>query len=145
MADSDAGSWHGARRWPGGLCRNDARLLGQRRRKIGDPTLSYWRVSMASLAVTALLWLSSRLIPTWAQAPQTDLLLGILLIFGFAVAVINGMLCKIVPFLAWFHLQAQLLGRARIPNMKQLLPDAAIRRQGLGLSGRIPVAAGGRR
>ena len=85
---------------------------------------------MASLAVTALLWLSSRLIPTWAQAPQTDLLLGILLIFGFAVAVINGMLCKIVPFLAWFHLQAQLLGRARIPNMKHLLPDAAIRRQG---------------
>ena len=106
------------------------RLLGQRRRKIGDPTLSYWRVSMASLAVTALLWLSSRLIPTWAQAPQTDLLLGILLIFGFAVAVINGMLCKIVPFLAWFHLQAQLLGRAKIPNMKHLLPDAAIRRQG---------------
>jgi hypothetical protein len=78
-------------------------------------------------------------------SPQVDLLLGILLIFGFAVAVINGMLYKIVPFLAWFHLQAQLLGRARIPNMKQLLPDAAVRRQWLGLSGRIPVAAGGRR
>ena len=51
------------------------------------------------------------------------------MVAGFAVGVINGMLYKIVPFLTWFHLQAQLLGRARIPNMKHLLPDAAIRRQ----------------
>ncbi|MER2527162.1 MAG: hypothetical protein ABTR07_04450 [Candidatus Competibacter denitrificans] len=105
------------------------RLLGQRRRKIGDPSLNYWRVSMAILVVTALLWLSSWLIPTWAQAPSFDLLLGILLIVGFAVGVINGMLYKIVPFLAWFHLQAELLGRAKVPNMKQLLPDAVIWRQ----------------
>ena len=60
---------------------------------------------------------------------KKGLLLGILLIFGFAVAVINGMLYKIVPFLAWFHLQAELLGRAKVPTMKQLLPEAHIRRQ----------------
>jgi hypothetical protein len=57
-------------------------------------------------------------------------LLGILLIVGFAGAVINGMLYKIVPFLAWFHLQAHLLGRAKVPHMKLLLPDAPVRRQG---------------
>ena len=104
-------------------------LLTRRRRKIGDPTLGYWRTGMASLLAGALLWLSALLIPALAQAPQVEWLLGILLIFGFAVAVINGMLYKIVPFLAWFHLQAQLLRRAKVPNMKQLLPEARIRRQ----------------
>ncbi|MDS4032119.1 MAG: hypothetical protein RKO66_18955 [Candidatus Contendobacter sp.] len=105
------------------------RLLTQRRRKIGDPTLAYWRTSMASLLAGALLWLLAPWVPALAQAPQVEWLLGILLIFGFAVAVINGMLYKIVPFLAWFHLQAQLFQRAKVPTMKQLLPDAAVRRQ----------------
>ena len=104
-------------------------LLAQRRRKIGDPTLGYWRMSMASLLAGAAVWLLTRWIPALATSPQVELGLGILLIFGFAVAVINGMLYKIVPFLAWFHLQAQLLGRAKAPNIKQLLPDAPVRRQ----------------
>ncbi|MFZ1324497.1 MAG: hypothetical protein WAT67_00490 [Candidatus Contendobacter sp.] len=105
------------------------RLLSQRRRKISDPTLVYWRASMSCLLMGALLGLATVLIPALALAPQVDLLLGILLIFGFAVGAINGMLYKIAPFLAWFHLQAQLFQRTKIPNMKQLLPDAAIRRQ----------------
>ena len=84
---------------------------------------------MAGLLAGAMLWLSTRVIPALAQAPQVELLLGILSIFGFAVAVINGMLYKIVPFLAWFHLQAQLFQRAKVPNMKQLLPDVVVRRQ----------------
>ncbi len=104
-------------------------LLTQRRRKIGDPTLGYWRISMASLLAGALLWLATLLVPALAQAPQVELLLGVLLILGFAGAVINGMLYKIVPFLAWFHLQAQLFRRAKIPTMKQLLPETRIRRQ----------------
>lgn len=112
-------------------------LLAQRRRKVGDATLNYWRVSMASLATAALLWLAAQLLPTWTQAPSFELLLGILLIFGFAVGVINGMLYKIVPFLAWFHLQAQLFRRAKFPNMKQLLPDTTIRRQWLAYLGTL--------
>ena len=104
-------------------------LLTRRRRKIGDVTLGYWRISMASLLAGALLWLTALVVPLLASAPQVELLLGILLIFGFTVGVINGMAYKIVPFLAWFHLQAQLLRRAKVPNMKQLLPEARIRRQ----------------
>jgi hypothetical protein len=104
-------------------------LLTRRRRKVGDPTLSYWRISMTCLLTGALLWLVTPMIPTLASAPQVELVLGILLIFGFTVAVINGMAYKIVPFLAWFHLQAQLFRRAKVPNMKQLLPEARIRRQ----------------
>lgn len=104
-------------------------LLAQRRRKVGDVTLDYWRISMSSLLAGAVLWLATRRVPALASAPHVELLLGILLIFGFAVAVINGMLYKIVPFLAWFHLQAQLFRRARVPNMKQLLPETRIRWQ----------------
>ena len=104
-------------------------VLTRRRRKIGDPTLNFWRASMGSLLVGAILWLLAPWIPSWASAPQPEWLLGVLAIFGFAVAVINGMLYKIVPFLSWFHLQAQLFQRTKIPNMKQLLPDVAIRRQ----------------
>jgi hypothetical protein len=43
--------------------------------------------------------------------------------------VIEGMLLKIVPFLAWFHLQARGGIGVRVPNMKDLLPDRAARRQ----------------
>jgi hypothetical protein len=40
------------------------------------------------------------------------------------------MLYKIVPFLAWFHLQAQLDARAgTIPNMKEMIAEPATRRQ----------------
>ena len=35
------------------------------------------------------------------------MLLGVLMIVGFAMSVINGMLYKIVPFLVWFHLQSR--------------------------------------
>jgi len=46
-----------------------------------------------------------------------------------AVAVISGMLYKIVPFLGWFHLQAQTgAGAGKIPNMKQFITENAARR-----------------
>jgi len=58
------------------------------------------------------------------------LLLGVLFIGGFAISVVNGMLYKIVPFLAWFHLQAQLQAKAgTIPNMKQMIDERWMRMQ----------------
>ena len=62
------------------------------------------------------------------------MLLGVLLLCGFAWSVVNGMLYKIVPFLAWFHLQNKMLEGAtmtmvRVPNMKQIIPDVDARRQ----------------
>jgi hypothetical protein len=39
------------------------------------------------------------------------------------------MLYKIVPFLAWFHLQAQKPGQTMsIPNMKQFIPEKMAQR-----------------
>jgi hypothetical protein len=66
-----------------------------------------------------------------AAPPWADVAIGVLALAGFAVSVIDGMLYKIVPFLAWFHLQAAV-GLKRTPHLKKILPDAA-QRAHLGL------------
>lgn len=98
------------------------RLQARRRRKLPDVTLDYWRLGMASLIACVAVWLLARLWPAWAASDAYPLLLGVLFIGGFAVSVVNGMLYKIVPFLAWFHLQAQLQARVgSIPTMKEMI------------------------
>ncbi len=99
------------------------RLQQRRKRKIPDVALSYWRVGMASLILAAAL------LPL-ANSPALLGLAGLLFLLGFAVSVVNGMLCKIVPFLAWFHLQGQRgMLAGGLPSMKDYLPDAACRAQ----------------
>jgi hypothetical protein len=103
------------------------RLQSRRRRKLADITLDYWRVGMASLIACVLAWLVAQLWPAWANSNAYPLLLGVLFLVGFAVSVVAGMLYKIVPFLAWFHLQAQLQAKAgTIPNMKQMIDEKNI-------------------
>jgi hypothetical protein len=103
------------------------RLQTQRRRRLPDVTLEFWRTGMACMALAALLW-GSQQVPALAFA-QADVLLGVLMIVGAGVSFISGMLCKIVPFLAWFHMQAQGVPAAAIPSMKGMLPEPAQRLQ----------------
>lgn len=98
-------------------------ILRRRRRKSADVTLDYWRLAMLCLIAAGLLFLAVGPGP-WR------LLAGVLFMLGFAVSVTHGMLGKIVPFLAWFHLQARRDSRTTgLPTMKDYLPDAAARRQ----------------
>ena len=100
-------------------------LQHRRRRHVADVTLDYWRVGLGSLVAAVFLGL----VPG-AAGPGRPILLGILLLYGFAVSVVSGMLYKILPFLAWFHLQSQLQARAgSIPNMKAFLSEGGGRRQ----------------
>lgn len=103
------------------------RLQQRRRRRIPDVTLEFWRVGMVCVALSALLWISQRF--PMLVFFQADVLLGVLVILGAALSFINGMLYKIVPFLAWFHLQAQIGIGGTIPNMKAMLPEKAQRLQ----------------
>jgi hypothetical protein len=99
-------------------------LQARRRRKLPDVTLDYWRLAMASLIACVAVWLAAQFWPAWADHDAYPLLLGVLFIGGFAVSVVSGMLYKIVPFLAWFHLQAQLQARAgSIPTMKEMITE----------------------
>lgn len=106
------------------------RLQAKRRRKLPDIALDFWHLGMVSLIACVLVWLSAQLYPPWRANNAYPLLLGVFFIGGFAISVVNGMLYKIVPFLAWFHLQAQLQARAgSIPNMKQMMAEKAMRIQ----------------
>ncbi|MBI2311688.1 MAG: hypothetical protein HYU77_04200 [Betaproteobacteria bacterium] len=105
------------------------RLQRQRKRRQTDATTLFWRTGMASIIACALLWSAARLAPALAEDRAYSLLLGVVALYGFGFAVINGMLYKIVPFLAWFHLQSMAPGRSTIPNVKEILPDAAALRQ----------------
>jgi hypothetical protein len=106
------------------------RLQARRRRKLADVTLDYWRLGMASLVVGVGAWIAAQFSSAWAQSDAYPVLLGVLFVGGFAVSVVNGMLYKIVPFLAWFHLQSQLQARVgSIPTMKQMIAEPAMRWQ----------------
>lgn len=104
-------------------------LQAQRRRKLSDVTLDYWRLAMVSLLLSVLAWAMSLYLP----GAKPELLLGLLFLVGFACSAINGMLYKIVPFLVWLHLNNRLqqAGRwqGRVPNMKQVIPERHARWQ----------------
>jgi hypothetical protein len=105
-------------------------LQSRRRRKLPDITLDFWRAGMGSLILCVVVWLAGQLWTNWSEGDSYPLLLGVLFVGGFAVSVVNGMLYKIVPFLAWFHLQAQLQARAgTIPNMKEMIAQPWMRAQ----------------
>jgi hypothetical protein len=99
------------------------RLQQQRRRRLRDATLMFWQLGMAALVLAAALWLGALLMAPLADDPRLPLLLGVLVLGGFALSVINGMLYKIVPFLVWFHLQARGPGKSPLKSMKDVLTD----------------------
>jgi hypothetical protein len=106
------------------------RLQSQRRRKLPDVTLNFWRGGMVSLLLAIALWLAAQIVPALGVTQSYGLLLGMLMIVGFAMSVINGMLYKIVPFLVWFHLQSRRKANGpKVPNVREILPESRTRRQ----------------
>jgi len=105
-------------------------LQSQRRRKLPDVTLNFWRGGMISLLLAIALWLAAQIVPALGVTPSYSLLLGMLMIVGFAMSLINGMLYKIVPFLVWFHLQSRRGANGpKVPNVREILPESRTRRQ----------------
>ncbi len=95
------------------------RLQWQRKRKVGDTTLNFWQIGMWALLLSAVMgFLLQILIGTHSETLRQALV--VLALMGFAVAVINGMLYKIVPFLTWFHLQSAYPQSKVVPNVRQI-------------------------
>lgn len=103
-------------------------LQRRRKRRLPDVTLDFWRLAMASLLLAVTVWVLH-----YGFGRTDPLLFGVLFIVGFAMSAVNGMLYKIVPFLVWLHLnnRRQMAGRSQvgIPNMRQVIPEPAMRRQ----------------
>ena len=104
-------------------------LQSRRRRRQADVTLVLWRGAMLSLLAFSLSWLAFEAWPPWGDSPSAPLWLGVLALPGLFLSVITGMLYKIMPFLNWLHLQQQGGKAALLPNMKQMIPEAAMRGQ----------------
>lgn len=92
-------------------------LHAKRRRRQPDVNFVFWRAAAVCVLAAALLW-------PWNSWPM---LVGVLVIAGALLSVVTAMLYKIIPFLAWLHLQARL--GARAPNVRQYLDEGKQRRQ----------------
>ena len=104
-------------------------LQSRRRRKQADITLFFWRGAMLSLLALAFSAIVFELLPQLGEHARAPLWLGVLALPGVFLSVIIGMLYKIMPFLNWLHLQQQGGTVTTQPNMKQMIPEGAMRGQ----------------
>ncbi|MCC6202173.1 MAG: hypothetical protein IT494_04140 [Gammaproteobacteria bacterium] len=102
------------------------RLQRQARRKVRDSHRDFWRLGMVGLLLSILCWAVSLVF----SHPVLPLLTATLFLLGFALAVITGMLLKIVAFLLWLHLQSlrdALLQAGKeafsVPKMNAMIPS----------------------
>jgi len=102
------------------------RLQFQSKRRIRDSHRDFWRLGMAYLIAVCLCWIAAEL----TGKPALDLLTAVLFLMGFAMAVVTGMLLKIISFLIWLHLSEldntlTLAGGPGIeaPKMKSVIND----------------------
>ncbi len=89
------------------------RKLFYRKRKSYEPTVVYWYFGLANIFLFGVLLALSTIftVPEYIFA----LIAGI----GGVAAIIQGMLYKIIPFLAWFHLSFE--GYFDAPNMREII------------------------
>lgn len=104
-------------------------LFSRRKRKVPDTTVLFWRTGIGFFMLVVLLFLVGEFKPQLSL----DLPLGVFIIQGVILTMINGMLYRIVPFLSWFHLQHAQVTEGRfdikLPHMKSFISDQAARRQ----------------
>lgn len=112
--------------------------LSKRKRKLPDVVINYWQLGLANLmlACGVLLWMllpieRPALIMQWQT--KLEVLLGFVFGFGFVLAIIQGMLLKIVPFLISLHLQRLMMQNPMamipLPDHYQLISRARMKRQ----------------
>ena len=104
-------------------------LQSRRRRRQTDVTFVFWRGAMLSLLAFALSWIVFAVVPTLGNDARAPVWLGVLALPGLFLSVITGMLYKIMPFLNWLHLQQGGGMGMALPNMKQMIPERALRGQ----------------
>jgi len=108
-------------------------LQQRRKKKQPDTVVWFWRCGMLNIIVAACLWLIAQISGDILLQPGWQMFIGTVVILGFAISLINGMLYKIVPFLIWLHLSISVtelkLSRRLVPNIKKMIPDTRVRPQ----------------
>jgi len=101
------------------------RLIQQRKRRLRDVSVRFWQLGLLCLTLAVPLFWLIFLLPEMAAAAMTpargQMLVAVLMISGFACSIIMGMMQKIVPFLAFLHLQRHCAANIRairsLPHM----------------------------
>jgi len=96
--------------------------FNKRKRPISDVTVWYWRAASIFLTLGSFLWIFDEFFKH-----QYIVMVGILIGGGFILSIMLGMLYKIVPFLVWFHLNAE--GYMTIPTMNEMIDKKLARAQ----------------
>ena len=92
-------------------------------------TLRYWQLGLGATILALLMLLTAIICPNCADWPQRTPLFGVLMLVGGFLPLINGMLYKITPFLAWLHLKNLRGSKGPLPAMNKFLSDAEMHRQ----------------
>jgi hypothetical protein len=93
--------------------------LNNRRRNVFDVTLWYWKFSLYMLIVAMIIYALDN--------KENQILLVIVFAFGFLFSLLQAMVYKIIPFLAWFHLSSK--GYFDIPTLRDFIKEDAIKIQ----------------
>ena len=92
--------------------------LNNRRRPVFDITLWYWKFSLIMFILAMILWLFDIF--------ESNYILAIVFAFGFLYSLLQGMVYKIIPFLAWFHLSSK--GYFLIPTIREFIEEKNIKK-----------------
>ena len=94
--------------------------LRQRKRRVSDVSIWFWFTGLALLILAIGAYWS------YIVFEYASLEIIALIAFGlFALAIILGMMGKIVPFLVWFHLNAS--GFMETPIMSTIIPQKRLK------------------
>jgi hypothetical protein len=91
--------------------------LNNRRRPVFDVTLWYWKFSLSALVLSMIIWLF--------DVFESNYILAIVFAFGFLYSLLQGMVYKIIPFLAWFHLNSK--GYFKLPTIREFIEERYIK------------------
>jgi len=99
-------------------------MVNKRKRKVKDITINFWRLALVMPVLAVMLyWLNGQIF--MLAESKFQLLLGMLIIFGFTISSIMGMIQKIVAFISYIHLQRlsmlHPMGMGLLPNMQTLI------------------------
>jgi hypothetical protein len=105
-------------------------LLNQRKRKLTDFTVNFWRLAMINLIMAGIALATRYYSPQWLEPFQlvqsAQIVIGIIVIYGFVCSVIMGMQQKIIPFLIYMHLQKRCIQNFELlktlPHMGAIIP-----------------------
>lgn len=93
-----------------------AKRLTKRKRRVSDVSIWFWSSGIMLLLLAVGAYSAS----VWSEHPQL-LSISIIAFSLFALAIILGMMGKIVPFLVWFHLNSA--GYMDTPIMSNIIPS----------------------